>query len=242
MKVAIVDDCRADRLLLLDFIEQYCRESRLSAEKFQFSSGERLLKVIRPGMFDVIFLDIFMEGINGFAAAEQIRKVDKKCLLVFSTTSEGYAVRSFRVRAFDYLVKPYSYNQLRETLSLCDKALKQQAHYIEVKEGRLPVRILLDDIIYTDYSNHYILFHTSRRIIKSYMSFSNLVEMLEPYTQFLSCFRNCMVNMDHVHALDKTDFIMDNGERVPIKRAIRDEVYQAYANYTFAKLDGSISM
>lgn len=172
--------------------------------------------------------------------AERIRKTDEACLLVFVTSSRQHAIESFRVRAFDYLLKPYTYEQFLDTMRLCDQKLVRFAHYIEVKEGRTFVKIHLHEIIYTDYYNHYIQIHTKKRVVRTYMPFSEFSKLLLPYPQFLCCYRNCMINMDHVDAMDETDFLMSNGEKLPIMRARRNEVRKQYADYAFEQLNRSI--
>ena len=106
--------------------------------------------------------------------------------------------------------------------------------YIEVKESRTLVKIPLNEIIYTDYYNHYIQIHTScqtdpllpavRRVFAAPAVLS---------LSFSLCYRNCIVNMDHVDSVDKHDFVMENGERVPITRGNRNSIYQQYADYQF---------
>ena len=99
-------------------------------------------------------------------------------------------------------------------------------------------RILITDIIYVDYHNHYIQVHTDSRVIRSYMSFGEFSPMLSPYRQFLWCYRNCMVNMDYVDTWEDHDFILKNGERLPIFKSQRKEILQAYANYIFDYVNG----
>ena len=131
--------------------------------------------------FVQIFLDIYMPGLSGLETASEIRKLDTNCLLIFSTTSSDFAVKSFRVRAFDYLVKPYKYEQLAEIMSLAEKALNKSSRYIEVKESREMVKVLIRDILYADYDNHYIQIHTKENIIKTYLSFQDFAPLLLEY-------------------------------------------------------------
>ena len=117
---------------------------------------------------------------------------------------------------------------------------KGQRHYIEVKESRIMTKIRLDDILYTDYFNHYIQIHLSERIVRTYMRFSDFSPMLLCYPQFICCFRNCIINMDKVTSLLKTDFVLSSGERLPITRNLRPQVQQEYADYQFRKLNGGL--
>lgn len=240
MNIAIIDDSNQDRVQLHDHVDNYCRNSHLNVDIRLFSDSEDFLKIWSAGTFDLIFIDIFMGEINGISLAEIIRQTDQNCLIIFSTSSSDYAVYSYRLRAFDYLVKPYSYELLAEAMRNCFKIIQCSSYYIEIKESRTMVRILINDIIFADYYNHYILIHTHNRVVKSYMRFQDFAPSLLYYPQFLNCYRNCIVNMDRVASLEKNDFLMDNGERIPIARDNRREIRQLYADYEFQKLNQAL--
>ena len=239
MQIAIVDDLKSERDLLSSYISRYCQENNISLNLTKFTCGEEILAA-KATPFDIIFLDIYMPGLSGMETASEIRKLDKNCLLIFSTTSSDFAVKSFRVRAFDYLVKPYAYDQLAEIMSLAEKALHKSSRYIEVKESREMVKILIRDILYADYNNHYIQVHTKDNIIKTYLPFQSFAPSLLDYPQFLNCYRNCIINMDSVASLHDNDFVLTNGERIPITREKRSEIRQLYADYAFQKLNGDV--
>lgn len=234
MKIAIVDDMISDCQLLSRYITDYCQQEHVHAQITTYNSGSDFIKEYAKIDYNLVFLDIYIEDINGMDIAEELRNANAQCLIVFSTTTPSFAVKSFRVRAFDYLVKPYSYRSFCETMSLCVKALKKETQYIEVKEGRVYTKVILSDIVYTDYHNHYIQIHTKDCVIRSYMSFADFSEMLKPYPQFLCCYRNCMVNMDKVASMEENSFIMNNKERIPISKKIKGEVRQSYADYVFS--------
>lgn len=62
-----------------------------------------------------------MDGIDGMLIAERVCKTDEACLLVFVTSSRQHAMESFCVRAFDYLLKPYTYEQFLDTCAFAIK-------------------------------------------------------------------------------------------------------------------------
>ena len=156
-----------------------------------------------------------------------------KSQIIFTTASKEYAVKAFKVRALDYLVKPYKYEELESALDHFEEVYDKFIHYIELKEGRQYTRILIGDIMYVDYHNHYIQVHTTSNVVRSYMPFDKFSPMLKPYRQFLWCYRNCMVNMDYIDFLEDKDFVLTDGKRIPISRAMHNEVTQTYANYMF---------
>lgn len=240
MNIAIIDDNSGDRSILLGYLDTYFKELPVYKTIQVFNNGEEFFHVWKKGSLDILFIDIILTGISGMEIAERVRAEGSNCLIIFTSCSEEYGVQSYRVRAFDYLLKPYTYNQFKRTLDLCHSEIQRHGKYIEVKESRTYVKILLDDIIFTDYFNHYIQIHTYNRIIKSYMRFDAFSPMLLTYPQFLCCYRNCIVNMDKVASIEKYDFVMDTREHVPITRANRQSICQQYADYQFNKLNGGV--
>ena len=235
MKIAVIDDSAEDRKLLAEKIQNFCLRESLIYEIRSFSSGNEFLLASRED-WDIIFLDIFMNEIDGMTVARTLRGNNVSSLIVFTTSSRDYAIESYDVRAFHYLVKPIEQDKLDEVLRLSEKSIRSRNHYIEVKEGRIMSRILIRDIMYTDYYNHYIQIHTPGRMIKTYMSFAEFSPLLLKYKQFLSPYRNCMINMDYVQQMDDHDFLMKDQVQIPINRARKSEIRQAYADYSFKRL------
>lgn len=240
MDIAIIEDSGQELSLLERYLQTYLSNRQVYRVIDTYTSGDAFLENWPSKSYDLIFLDILMDGISGIEVARKIRETDSECLLIFISSSKEYALQGFEVRAFDYLLKPLSEERFQKTMDLCRNELAKHIRYIEVKESRTLVKIPLGEIIYTDYYNHYIQIHTSTRLIRSYQQFDVFSPLLLCYPQFLCCYRNCIVNMDHVASVDKHDFIMENGERVPITRGNRNAIYQQYADYQFLKINGGI--
>ena len=240
MNIAIIEDSGQELSLLERCLQSYLSSRQVYRVIDTYTSGEAFLENWPSKSYDLIFLDILMEGISGIEVARKIRETDSECLLIFISSSKEYALQGFEVRAFDYLLKPLSEERFQKTMDLCQNELAKHIRYIEVKESRTLVKIPLNEIIYTDYYNHYIQIHTAARLIRSYQQFDVFSPLLLCYPQFLCCYRNCIVNMDHVDSVDKHDFVLENGERVPITRGNRNSIYQQYADYQFLKINGGI--
>ena len=240
MNIAIIEDSGQELSLLERCLQSYLSSRQVYRVIDTYTSGEAFLENWPSKSYDLVFLDILMEGISGIEVARKIRETDSECLLIFISSSKEYALQGFEVRAFDYLLKPLSEERFQKTMALCQNELAKHIRYIEVKESRTLVKIPLNEIIYTDYYNHYIQIHTAARLIRSYQQFDVFSPLLLCYPQFLCCYRNCIVNMDHVDSVDKHDFVMENGERVPITRGNRNSIYQQYADYQFLKINGGI--
>lgn len=238
MRIAIVEDREEDREHLSHCLSRFCTEQLLNYEEFLFTSGTAFLQA-EVQHFDLIFLDVYMPGLTGLDTAKKIREYDRNVLLIFTTTSKDFAVQSFRVRAFDYLLKPFTYEQLAETMQLVQKNLSENTRYLTLKTGRTQTKVLCRDIVYVDYNNHYIQIHTDQgELIRSQMYFDEILQLLKPYPQFLYCNRNCLLNMDKVARLEKNDFIMNNNVALTMNRPKRQELRQYYADYIFEKQNG----
>ncbi|MCI8321646.1 MAG: response regulator transcription factor [Dorea sp.] len=242
MTIALIDDSSEDISLLYEYICRYCSEHKIHTSIKTFTSDTAFLSAAKDERYDLVFLDIFLQDTTGIQIAKTVKKLNPKCQIIFSTYSKEHAVKAFRLHALDYLLKPYTYAQLEDALNCYENTAAKFSHYIELKEGRLMTRILITDIMYVDYHNHYIQVHTPLRVVRSYMSFGDFSPMLSQYGQFLWCYRNCMVNMDYVDSWENNDFILKNGERLPIFKSQKKEIIQAYANYIFDYVNGGMML
>ena len=242
MTAALVDDSRKDIELLYQDLSRYCQNHNIHMFIEKFENEDAFLESMEHTAYNLAFLDIYMEHTTGIQVARKIHELDPKCQVIFITNSEEHAVSAYRVHALDYLVKPYSYKDLEDAMMRFEQLASRFTRYIELKEGRYYTRVLLPEIMYTDYSNHYIQVHTTSCIIRSYMSFDTFFPMLSPHVNFLWCYRNCMVNMDYIESFAQKEFILKNGERIPIAAARRKEIIQKYADYIFNHCSKGVSI
>jgi len=85
----------------------------------QGSNGIEAVDLIRTCKPDVVFLDVRMPGLDGFAVLKKLLAVDKKFKMphvVFATAFDQYAVKAFEVNAVDYLLKPFDAKRVARTI------------------------------------------------------------------------------------------------------------------------------
>ena len=121
MKIAIVDDNEDDRKRLQEEITKICdNKSRKDFEITEFFSGEDFINLIEKNenkkYFDIVFLDIYMNGITGIETAKKLRETDNQSKIIFITTSNEFASESYEVKAYDYLIKPFSKERILKTM------------------------------------------------------------------------------------------------------------------------------
>ena len=239
MKIAIIDDQRPDAELISKYIKTYfsCHCINMPVSIHIFPDGENLLSEFKRDAFEFIFIDYYMNGISGLDTAFAIRKLDQAVIIIFTTASRDFAVDSYKIRASGYLVKPISYEDFSETMSLIDlKKIKEQ-HFIQIKNGYEQIKIPLNDIIYCDISGHYVQIHTMNLgLQRSRMPFNSLSRMLELYSEFLPCYRGCIINMNCIDHMDDLTFVMNSNERIPLSRKQQAEILKTYSEFLFKKV------
>lgn len=234
MRIAIVDDVAVCREEIQTYLQAFCDEHRVRAELVlsNFDSGAALLETLRAGRYDLIFLDCYMEGMDGLKTAEKIRQIDGGVPLVFITASRDYAVESYQVRASGYLLKPFTYADFVHMLDLIHIEKIFDSRFIEAA-GK---RVLLKDIVYCDVDAHYTQVHTAANgVLRLRMPFKRFAELLAPYGAFLPCYRGCIVNMARVKQLNELSFLTDTGSTVPFRKRDYPEIARQYADFLFEK-------
>lgn len=239
MKIAIVDDLNTDIEIISKYLNTYftkhCIDMPLSIHTFK--SGEELLCNFKRDAFDFIFIDYYMNGMSGLDTTFAIRKLDPFVIIIFTTATRDYAVDSYKIRASGYLVKPITYEDFSETLSLIDLKKVREQHFIQIKSGYELIKIPLNDIIYCDICGHYVQIHTTNLgIPRSRMTFQALTAMLSPYPEFLLCYRGCIINMNNIDHTDNLNFIMNNKEHIALPRNQHSEILKVYSEFLFDKV------
>lgn len=238
MNIAIIDDIASDAEQLKRIITSYFENRQIPTEIRYFSSAEAFFDDYRPGNFQILFLDIYMDGITGMEAARRIRNQSDDCILVFVTTSSEFAVESYDVNAAYYLLKPFQPEKLCQILDSFRLKEALHARYIEIISDRVPVRVPLHNILYADTFRNAVCLHTDAGPLRSYLTFHKFEEQIRDCHNFLSCYRGCMVNMDRIQEATDDGFLLDNGETVQIRKRGSAAIRKAYLQYLFSSGEG----
>lgn len=179
-----------------------------------------------------------MEKENGIDAAQKLRKFDKDCLLVFTTTSTDHALEGFRVRALHYLVKPYSDDELVMLLDEISQKISVEEKYIEIPSASDSLRVKLCDILYAEHFKHCIHIHCTDKAEKSVRStFAEFVMLFDDGDNFFVCNRGIIVNLEHIRDMNGNEFVLDNGEKISISRSLVKSAKSTFGEYIFGRRD-----
>ncbi len=143
MKILIVDDERLAISRLKRLLEEVGESDIASAE-----NASEALKKIKEQHFDLFFLDINLPDGVGIELAYTILSQNAAALIVFQTAHESYALKAFEVGAVDYLLKPYSKEQLQRSVDRAKKAKEAKTHTFMVRDGNEYRMVEAKDIYY----------------------------------------------------------------------------------------------
>src|SRR5438270_4905767 len=130
-----------DEALARKFIRRMLKDDHDVEIAGECGNGKDAVAMIRKQKPDIVFLDVQMPEMDGFAVLEAIG-LERLPHIVFTTAYEQYAIRAFELHAVDYLLKPFDQTRFRDAL---DRA-KEQFHYRRREDGRVQMDALLENI------------------------------------------------------------------------------------------------
>lgn len=174
------------------------------------------MKIISETQVDLMFVDINMPDLNGL---DFVRSLNQKPKVIFTTAYSEYAIEGYKVEAVDYLLKPFSFQDL---LGAADRArrliedkpieeLKVQDNSIFVKSEYRITRIDVSDIKYVESMGEYlrIFLEGQPKPLMPLMSMKRMEEIL-PAKNFMRVHRSYIVNLDKIQEISRMRIIFDD--------------------------------
>jgi len=215
---------------LSTIIDQYVMHPKI----VEVSDGFEVLEYLEEGSVDVLFMDIEMRHLNGIDTAKAIRKKDENMLIVFITAHASFALQSYDVQAFDYILKkkltqlPKKYDRLMNAL---EEKINLNSHSIIVGMKNEVKKILVSDIYYIEVDAHRSKIYLKDKMILHGEKISVLENALKE-EKFIRCHNSFMVNLNRIEGIVIKEsinyFELENGEFVEISRRRKKEAMEAF--------------
>lgn len=237
MKIALVDD----EPMCLEEMTKLCHDfgaqHHCQIETFSFTSGEAFLDAFAAEAFSVVFMDIYMEEMNGIDAALRMRGLDHRCFLIFLTSSTDFMPDAFSCHAFDYVTKPFSPRRIQDVLTDVLKTLSPPQKYLEVISGRKTMRLLFDEITSVITDAHYLNIELADgTTLRSRMTMPAFMKQVETDDRFILINKGIAVNADYILEFENNCCLLTSGTRFPIRVRDRLKIEQAARDYHFEKI------
>lgn len=237
MRIAIVDDLSAEASKLMEILRCIEDEHCITFDIMCFESGEGFLEIFEENSFDIIFMDIYMNGMTGVETAKLLRKQDKHCVLIFLTTSAEHMPDAFSCHAFEYIQKPFAKERIVQVMTEALETLPDKAHYMEIISNRQTVRVFFDEIVSAVTDAHYLdITLSGGEKLHCRMTMPEFLNQTGADPRFISVNKGITVNAEYILEFENNCCIMENGLKFPVRVRERAVVEQMFMDYHFEKI------
>ena len=236
MRIALVDDSEIERGILLSLITDYGYEKQILFESDCFESGDAFLSSFSYDKYDIVFMDIFMNGMSGVETARKMRQIDSHVILIFLTASADYMSDAFCVHAFHYILKPYQKDAIFTCLNDASLLLPAPETIISFSVNAIEVRIFASQIVCIVADSHYTWI-TDRNGQKYHpcATFGTFSKQLLSDRHFLLVSRGVLCNMDDIKCFSSGSCFLSNGQTLPVTLRNAKRLEQTWRDYCFSK-------
>lgn len=237
MRIAICDDTSFDLENAYKLVSSYYSSKNINATIDTFNNPEILLNRLDhfKDFYDLYVLDVVMQQ-NGIDVAEKIKKLHPEALIIFETSSKEFALDAYGVKAIDYILKPLNTVQVNECLERLSSLFKTTRCVCQIKTNDYSiVTIDIKEILYIESLDRRLIFTMSNneKIISTSLreKFINSIPFPINEHSFVQTHSSYIVNLNYVKAINDNEFILTNGDSVPISKRMINTVKSTYINY-----------
>lgn len=217
LKIACIDDEKTFRDTVGAFLERYAAEKGLQYRVDFFDDGMSFMLQKRE-FYNLLLVDVDMPEMDGMRLAAKVREYDRRCLIVFITNLQNYAIRGYEVNAFDYILKPLSYAIFSKKMDRILPAAARSSYQsviltTESEKKKIPV----SDIVYVETDKHKVIYHLLGQDIEQWCSMKETYASLKEYG-FELCNSCYLVNMMHVKGISGDAVTVTGGVQLHMSR------------------------
>lgn len=232
LKIAVCDDNEAELAKITEQIRMACSEMNITVRIQSFRSGEEFLASNTVRECGIIFMDIYMGGINGMETVRRLSP-DIRCHVIFITTSTDHAIEAFNLNAEHYLVKPTNIESLSEAIRRCiPKCPAENVCVLEIKTGKVTVPIPVKNISYIEVMDKHCAIHTHNNTFMTRSSLALLYEQLDDRL-FMKPQQSYVINMAEIEKFNFDRIILRDGKDIPLSRKNKAELQKQYQSFLF---------
>lgn len=241
--IAIDDEELCNKALEVE-IQKYCPEIRLLGSYTDPREGMKAITSLAP---DIVFLDIEMPWINGFELLDKMQPAAFET--IFVTAYNTHALKAFRAKALDYLLKPIEASDLIEAVHKATEKIKTTKRNEELETiinkyatSHLPDILSLPtadglefihkkDIVYCEADGNYTYVHTSddkKRLVPKTLK---EIESMIRDAAFLRIHQSFLANMGYLKSYSRQDggyIELRNGKQLPVSRSKKEDLLNKF--------------
>ncbi len=243
INILLCDDCKNDLRLLKKYIEQFFFQLPDSFDYHidECSSGEDLLSKCKENLYQAVFLDIEMPGMNGLETARALRESNSSILIVFVSSYDRFMRDSFEVQPFQYMEKPVNCDMTKKVCQSIIKVLSENRFSIlAISTGNGDILIDIHNLTFIQAQKGHknsLEFHLNTG--KYHVTSGTVLAWeneLKKYG-FISSRRGVLVNINQVLGISDNQIILKNKETLPLSRRQARIFHDTFVNHVISVLN-----
>lgn len=231
MVIAICDEKAEDRRKLCKLLENYQNARRQIFQIEEYNSGLELCKdKEKISRYQIIFLNINMEKMDGLKSAMLIKEMRSSVHIILVTSYMNDTLDEYKVKATRFLLKDDLDKTLDECMEGVLKEIRREKQTVQFPfvEGETTLKV--DDIIYIETNKHKNLFYTKDSTYSIYKKLGEIEEELADLN-FVRIHQSFLVNMRYVDKISSYVMRLTTGEELSVPKSRYQYVKQRFSQY-----------
>lgn len=239
MILAIVENDINDLEKLSGFIRQFfdsdSRTKGITLEIDSYSNGYDFLECKK--VYDIVFMDIDMPGMDGLSTSYKLREIDPDVPLIFVTNMAQCAIEGYKVRAFDFCLKPVTYPDVKMILNaLMERIISNDDTYLTIKSSGALIKTKQSNIesIVMDGHDAILRYYMDDKIkeVRFRSSFKEILKRID-YKLLIPASSGALVNLIYVASYDSVNAVcrLKSGTSVTISRSHKKDFMISLSRY-----------
>lgn len=226
LRIGICDDDEKFAILLEGYVLNYAKVNGISIDTQIFLSADKIFSCIEEeGLFDILFLDIVLEGETGINVGMAIRSdlKNEAMQIVYVSAREEYAMQLFDTRPMNFLVKPIDYQKVAHILDEYERLFHFENRFFTYNIGKRKYRMNECCIIYFQSQGKKIRMITQNGVEEFYGKLSDIMPQLNEQI-FCVVHKSFVINMRYVVRHRSDSILMIDGTDIPISQSMKKNV------------------
>ncbi len=232
IKIAYCDDTKKDRDNILYALTQIEEKLGEEFELYSFSSGESLCEDICKNHYDIILLDILMNGIDGIETAEKIVSTGEDCKIIFISNTDDRLRDMFGLNTIGFIDKPIDTQKLEKLILKGKKAIDGDKDRLFIyKSNRTNNFMPLKNIVYFQSRGKIIEMYCKKSMIEFTQTLGVVWEQLADSDEFVKISKSHIFNLNYVIVSKNQVKILETGEIFNVGRKYKELLQEKHLCY-----------
>lgn len=224
LRIAVCEDELVHQERIHEMIHQWSESKKVSVIIDTYESGEQFIhQYDQKIIYDIVFMDIHLSGIDGVKISRKLRERDERMMLVFTTSRMEYVIQGYEVNAWRFLLKPIHFGDISLCLNKSYELYKSGEEFFFVKEDGKLHKIEYDKIYFLEAYGHYVSIYTKDNIFTMRITINQLEQQLTEI--FFRNHRSYIINLKLCDSIEENQVTI-LGHNIPISNSKKKEMLE----------------